>query len=59
MPKQEHMRLIMFGDSGCGKTSVLMAFSKYSFKNDRIPIVFDNYVATVEVDEKQVGFYML
>ena len=52
------MRLVMLGDNCCGKTSVFMAFSKYPFRNDRIPVVFDNYVATVEVDEKQVGFYL-
>ena len=51
------MRLVTFGDGGCGKTCLLIVFSKNQFPIGHIPTAFDNYVASIEIDEKQVRFW--
>ena len=61
-------KLVIVGDGACGKTCLLIVFSKDEFpeviksRNDVIirkiqvyvPTVFENYVADIEVDGKQV-----
>lgn len=40
------------GDGACGKTSLLIV-SKDQFTGMYVPTVFENYVATMEVDGKK------
>jgi len=47
-------KLIIVGDGACGKTCLLMVFSKDHFPEMYAPTVFENYVADIEVDGKQV-----
>lgn len=47
-------KLIIVGDGACGKTCLLMVFSKDQFPEQYAPTVFENYVADIEVDGKQV-----
>ncbi|XP_064649103.1 ras-like GTP-binding protein Rho1 [Lineus longissimus] len=47
-------KLVVVGDGACGKTSLLIVFSKDEFPEDHVPTIFDNYVADIEVDNKQV-----
>ena len=47
-------KLVIVGDGGCGKTCLLTVFSKDQFPEVYIPAVFENYVADIEVDGKQV-----
>ncbi|XP_078384700.1 ras-like GTP-binding protein RHO isoform X2 [Oculina patagonica] len=47
-------KLVIVGDRGCGKTSLLFVFSKDEFPEFYEPTVFDNYVADIEVDGKFV-----
>ncbi|KAK9712880.1 GTP-binding protein Rho1 [Basidiobolus ranarum] len=47
-------KLVIVGDGACGKTSLLIVFSKGTFPEVYVPTVFENYVADVEVDGKQV-----
>jgi small GTP-binding protein len=42
------------GDGACGKTCLLIVFSKDQFPDVYVPTVFENYVADTEVDGKQV-----
>ena len=42
------------GDGACGKTCLLIVFSKDQFPEVYVPTVFENYVADIEVDGKQV-----
>ena len=44
----------MVGDGACGKTCLLIVFSKDQFPEVYVPTVFENYVADIEVDGKQV-----
>ncbi|XP_067867654.1 rho-related GTP-binding protein RhoB-like [Heterodontus francisci] len=47
-------KLVVVGDGGCGKTSLLFVLSKDEFPEGYVPTVFDTYVADIIVDEKQV-----
>jgi len=47
-------KLVIVGDGACGKTCLLIVFSKDQFPQVYVPTVFENYVADIEVDCKQV-----
>ncbi|CCF56348.1 hypothetical protein KAFR_0B00480 [Kazachstania africana CBS 2517] len=47
-------KLVIVGDGACGKTCLLIVFSKGQFPEVYVPTVFENYVADVEVDGRQV-----
>merc|ERR1712024_318743 len=47
-------KLVIVGDGACGKTCLLIVFSKDQFTEVYVPTVFENYVADIEVDGKQV-----
>ena len=47
-------KLVIVGDGACGKTCLLIVFSKDQFPEVYVPTVFENYVADIEVDSKQV-----
>lgn len=48
------VKLVIVGDGACGKTCLLIVFSKDQFPDVYVPTVFENYVADIEVDGKQV-----
>lgn len=50
-------KLVIVGDGACGKTCLLIVFSKDQFPEVYVPTVFENYVADIEVDGKQVTIY--
>jgi Ras homolog gene family, member A len=52
-PIQER-KLVIVGDGGCGKTSLLMVYTKKEFPEEYVPTVFENYVADVVLDKKRV-----
>lgn len=47
-------KLVIVGDGACGKTSLLITFSKDSFPTMYVPTVFENYVTEIEIDGKVV-----
>jgi len=47
-------KLVIVGDGTCGKTCLLIVFSKDEFPEVYVPTVFENYVADIEVDQRQV-----
>jgi small GTP-binding protein len=47
-------KLVIVGDGACGKTCLLIVFSKDEFPEVYVPTVFENYVADIEVDNRQV-----
>ena len=47
-------KLVIVGDGACGKTCLLIVFSKDQFPEVYVPTVFENYVADIEVDNKKV-----
>lgn len=52
-------KLVIVGDGACGKTCLLIVFSKDQFPEVYVPTVFENYVADIEVDGKQVSAILL
>ncbi|KAF6771926.1 hypothetical protein AHF37_09445 [Paragonimus kellicotti] len=48
-------KLVIVGDGACGKTCLLIVFSKDQFPDLYIPTVFESYVADVDVDDKRVS----
>ncbi|KAF0989435.1 hypothetical protein HZS_3178 [Henneguya salminicola] len=47
-------KLVIVGDGACGKTCLLIVFSKDEFPEVYVPTVFENYVADIEVDGKKI-----
>jgi small GTP-binding protein len=47
-------KLVIVGDGACGKTCLLIVFSKGAFPEMYVPTVFENYVADVEVEGRRV-----
>ncbi|CDR37595.1 CYFA0S01e12926g1_1 [Cyberlindnera fabianii] len=47
-------KLVIVGDGACGKTCLLIVFSKGTFPDIYVPTVFDNYVADVDLDGRRV-----
>jgi len=46
----ERKKLVVVGDGACGKTCLLIVFSKETFPEVYVPTVFENYVADIKVD---------
>ncbi len=42
-------KLVVVGDGECGKTCLLIVFSKDEFPEVYVPTVFETYVADIEV----------
>ncbi|KIM76664.1 hypothetical protein PILCRDRAFT_77517 [Piloderma croceum F 1598] len=47
-------KLVIVGDDACGKTSLLVVFSRGYFPGPYEPNVFENYVADVDIDGKHI-----
>jgi len=54
MSHSSKKKLVVVGDGACGKTCLLIVFSRDEFPRAYIPTVFDNYVAELEVEGHQV-----
>uniref|UniRef100_A0A8C7ETW2 Ras homolog family member F, filopodia associated n=1 Tax=Neovison vison TaxID=452646 RepID=A0A8C7ETW2_NEOVI len=53
-PGRKELKIVIVGDGGCGKTSLLMVYSQGSFPEDYAPSVFEKYTASVTVGSKEV-----
>jgi len=51
---QVRKKLVVVGDGECGKTCLLIVFSKDEFPTVYVPTVFETYVADIEVDAVSV-----
>lgn len=47
-------KLVIVGDGACGKTCLLIVFSKDEFPEVYVPTVFENYVADIKIEDKTV-----
>ncbi|KAJ5723923.1 hypothetical protein N7488_001958 [Penicillium malachiteum] len=47
-------KLVIVGDGACGKTCLLIVFSKGTFPETYVPTVFENYVTDVQIDNNTV-----
>ena len=55
MSATSRKKLVIVGDGTCGKTCLLIVFSKDEFPEVYVPTVFENYVADIEVDNRQAS----
>jgi len=55
---QVRKKLVVVGDGECGKTCLLIVFSKDEFPKEYVPTIFENYVADIEVDEQPVELFL-
>uniref|UniRef100_A0A8D2B842 Ras homolog family member F, filopodia associated n=1 Tax=Sciurus vulgaris TaxID=55149 RepID=A0A8D2B842_SCIVU len=53
-PGKKELKIVIVGDGGCGKTSLLMVYSQGSFPEQYAPSVFEKYTASVTVGNKEV-----
>lgn len=53
-PKPVRKKLVIVGDGACGKTCLLIVFSKDQFPDVYVPTVFETYISDIEVDGTEV-----
>ncbi|ROL40906.1 Rho-related GTP-binding protein RhoE [Anabarilius grahami] len=47
-------KIVVVGDSQCGKTALLHVFAKDCFPENYVPTVFENYTASFEIDKQRI-----
>ncbi|XP_051550618.1 rho-related GTP-binding protein RhoE-like [Myxocyprinus asiaticus] len=47
-------KIVVVGDSQCGKTALLHVFAKDCFPENYVPTVFENYTASFEIDKQKI-----
>ncbi|KAI7793502.1 rho-related GTP-binding protein RhoF [Triplophysa rosa] len=52
--QKDELKIVIVGDGGCGKTSLLMVYAKGDFPEKYAPSVFDKYVTTVNHGGKDI-----
>uniref|UniRef100_A0A3P9L5S3 Ras homolog family member F n=1 Tax=Oryzias latipes TaxID=8090 RepID=A0A3P9L5S3_ORYLA len=52
--EKQELKIVIVGDGGCGKTSLLTVYAKGNFPEKYAPSVFDKYVTTVDLKGKQI-----
>lgn len=50
----EELKIVIVGDGGCGKTSLLMVYAKGDFPEKYAPSVFEKYVSTISLGGKEI-----
>ncbi|XP_072103869.1 rho-related GTP-binding protein RhoF [Mobula birostris] len=50
----KELKIVIVGDGGCGKTSLLMVFAKGDFPEQYAPSVFEKYVTDIIIRNKKV-----
>ncbi|KFV16438.1 Rho-related GTP-binding protein RhoF, partial [Tauraco erythrolophus] len=51
-------KVVIVGDGGCGKTSLLVAFARGDFPKVYVPTVFEKYTASLQVGSKSVTIHL-
>ncbi|NXG10726.1 RHOF protein, partial [Sakesphorus luctuosus] len=55
---ETEVKVVVVGDGGCGKTSLLVAFAKGDFPKLYVPTVFEKYTASLQVAGKPVTIHL-
>ncbi|XP_051490394.1 rho-related GTP-binding protein RhoF isoform X1 [Apus apus] len=51
---KKEVKVVIVGDGGCGKTSLLLVFAKGAFPEQYAPSVFEKYTTSVTVGKKEI-----
>ncbi|XP_061205318.1 rho-related GTP-binding protein RhoD [Neopsephotus bourkii] len=57
-PPGAEVKVVVVGDGGCGKTSLLVAFARGDFPKVYVPTVFEKYTASLQVAGKPVKIHL-
>ncbi|NXN10297.1 RHOF protein, partial [Indicator maculatus] len=57
LPETE-VKVVVVGDGGCGKTSLLVAFARGDFPKVYVPTVFEKYTASIQAGGKPVKIHL-
>ncbi|XP_069071014.1 rho-related GTP-binding protein RhoF [Pleurodeles waltl] len=55
---KREVKIVIVGDGGCGKTSLLMVYAKGSFPEQYAPSVFEKYTTSTTVGNKEVILHL-
>ncbi|XP_076857039.1 rho-related GTP-binding protein RhoN-like [Brachyhypopomus gauderio] len=56
--KVSRRKIVVVGDTQCGKTALLHVFAKDSYPENYVPTVFENYTASFEIDKQRIELNM-
>ncbi|KAJ3601583.1 hypothetical protein NHX12_032551 [Muraenolepis orangiensis] len=51
-------KIVVVGDTQCGKTALLHVFAKDCYPENYVPTVFENYTASFEIDKQRIELNM-
>uniref|UniRef100_H3BGC5 Ras homolog family member F, filopodia associated n=2 Tax=Latimeria chalumnae TaxID=7897 RepID=H3BGC5_LATCH len=51
---KKEVKIVIVGDGGCGKTSLLMVYAKGDFPENYAPSVFEKYTSSVTIGNKEI-----
>ncbi|MFT7799120.1 rho-related GTP-binding protein RhoN-like [Arapaima gigas] len=51
-------KIVVVGDTQCGKTALLHVFAKDCYPEKYVPTVFENYTASFEIDKQRIELNM-
>uniref|UniRef100_A0A8V1A2G0 Ras homolog family member F, filopodia associated n=1 Tax=Gallus gallus TaxID=9031 RepID=A0A8V1A2G0_CHICK len=51
---KKEVKMVIVGDGGCGKTSLLMVYAKGAFPEQYAPSVFEKYATSITIGKKEV-----
>jgi Ras-related C3 botulinum toxin substrate 1 len=54
-PAGQNLKLVIIGDDGVGKTSLLIAYTTNAFLDQDVPSVYDNYTVNVAVKGRSIN----
>ena len=51
-------KITVVGDTECGKTVLMHVFAKDAYPGSYVPMVFENYTASFEIDKRRIELNM-
>ncbi|NXT20055.1 RHOF protein, partial [Syrrhaptes paradoxus] len=57
-PPEAEVKVVVVGDGGCGKTSLLVAFARGDFPKVYVPTVFEKYTASLQLGGTPVKVHL-